>query len=150
MVRRRWAAVAAVAVTVLALSLVTPPGRATTVAVPFADKAAHALGYGVLGVVVVRAISADSRILARLAPATPRGSTDATVPIVVSVVAVLVVVAYGGGVELLQMSVSGRSAGVADGLANAVGTVAAVGGWTVRVRRHAAGIHLVSRNGPRD
>jgi hypothetical protein len=95
----------AVALGVLAVSVVDPTvvtGRAGGGGL---DKLAHAAGYAVLAAAVAWGGRVRGRAL---------------------VVVALVVTAYGAGIELLQTTLSGRTADVADGLANAVGAVVGV------------------------
>lgn len=131
-VRRRWSAVAIVAVAILLLSVVPLPAAEPAGGIAGVDKVAHALGYAVLGYLVARAFVAVLR--PRLRPRLPPSPsvTDGGGPLAVALVAITAVVAYGFGIELLQTLVSSRTFEVADGLANAVGTVLAVGFWTTR------------------
>jgi VanZ family protein len=92
---------AAVVVAVVAASLVPLGGGAST----FPDGLFHVVGYAAVAAAVVRAGPPTRRTLA---------------------VAVVVAVAVGAGVELLQGLVPGRTPSVADAAANLVGAVAGV------------------------
>lgn len=86
------------------LSDVSIPGGAS-------DKLAHALGYVVLSVLLVRACA---------------GGLPARVTAQVALLSAGIAVAYGASDELHQLFVSGRTADMADVLADATGAVAGV------------------------
>jgi len=126
--RRRWGTALAVATGILVLSLVPSPAADPAVGIGPTDKAAHALGYAVLGAAGLRAVALDPRLGQRWTRGP--GLTAALGTVALAVVVVLAVAAFGGGIELLQRPVPGRSFEVADALANTVGATAGVGWWT--------------------
>lgn len=122
-----------VAAGILILSLVPSPAGGPAAGLGPADKAAHALGYAVLGMLTVRAVALDPRLATRWPrPTSGLAATLGTMSL--AVVVVLSVAAFGGGIELLQHAVPGRQFEVADALANTVGATVGVGWWTGRHR----------------
>ena len=108
--RQWWAVAAAATLAVVAGSLA--PGQAASGLPAGADKLLHATGYATIAVAVAAALGArTTRVLVAVA-------TAATL--------------LGAGVELLQPTV-GRTASLADGVANGLGAV--VGALAVRVSR---------------
>lgn len=105
---RRLLAVAVAAV-ILAASLVPDGGGGSAVGPVGVDKLLHFGGYAVLTLVALAALRAQS---AR------------------TVLAVVVLVTvFGGGVELLQGPVPGRSVSTLDLVADAVGAVVGAAAW---------------------
>jgi VanZ family protein len=105
---------------------VTPVVPVPVVPIPHLDKLLHAGAYGLLTLLLARALRGSSR--ARSGE--------------LALAACLWATAYGGVEELLQRSVPGRSCDFFDVLANAVGaTLAAlvwhrVATWAARRRNH--------------
>jgi len=120
----RWGIVLVVAVTILYYSVVIPPGAGSDglQTGPFGMLAyttwLHGLAYAGLAVTLAYALQ-DSPW------------RDRTVLAVGFVVAVV----YGGGIELLQGSLAGRTAAVDDLLVNAVGAAVAAVCWRIVTRR---------------
>jgi VanZ family protein len=123
----RWAAVAVVAGGILYASLLDPPTSGLAPLGPLGllgmDKWLHALAYAALAGTVALALA-------------PRAGTARVV-----VLAVIVSVAYGVGIEFAQAPLPERSFSVADMAADAVGVGVGVVGWRV-------GVGLVGRLRP--
>ena len=124
----RWLPVVAVAVVILYWSVVTLPSPGGRLVGPFGlfglDKWVHAVAYAGLAATLAFA----------LAPS-PRSD------LVIVGIVIAVTVAYGLGIELLQLAVPGRQFSVADLAADAVGAVVVVLGWRLlyRVRHRVPG-----------
>lgn len=115
---RRWAAVVGVAGVVGAASLVPlsgSPAGGSPLAVPGGDKLLHAVGYAAVAYLFARARAAD-------------GGT----PTAAALLAVVVATALGGGVEVLQSVVPGRTPSALDAAANAAGAVGGAFAWLAR------------------
>ncbi|ESP88766.1 VanZ family protein [Candidatus Halobonum tyrrellensis] len=125
--RGRWLAVVVVAGVVVVASLVPRPagGVAVTVGPVGADKLLHAAGYATVAFLLARAFRVRERRPVR-------------VPFALGVAAAAAV-ALGGGVELLQSAVPGRTASVADAGANLVGAVGGAAAWRAWRRSVSAG-----------
>ena len=112
----RWAAVALVALTILAYSIVPPPGSGTFQTGPF----------GLLGLSTWLHLLAYAGLAATLSYTlhdSPR--PDWQVLAIVFVAAA----SYGAGVELVQSTLSARTAAYDDVLVNALGAGVAVASW---------------------
>lgn len=110
--RRRW--LAPIAWTVVILVLTSLPGsRIPSVAVPGVDKIVHFVLYGVLGLLIARAL--DRRGVARAA-----------------LLAILIGASFGAVDEWHQRFIAGRSPSAADWAADVAG--AAVGSIALLVR----------------
>ena len=107
----RWAAVALVALTILAYSIVPPPGSGTFQTGPF----------GLVGLSTWLHLLAYAGLAATLSYTRP----DWQVLAIVFVAAA----SYGAGVELVQSTLSARTAAYDDVLVNALGAGVAVAGW---------------------
>lgn len=136
--RQPGATALAVAAGILVLSLVPSPAGDPVAGIGPADKAAHAFGYAVLGMLTVRAVALDPRLATRW-PRPTLGLAATLGTMSLAVVVVLSVAAFGGGIELLQHAVPGRQFEVADALANTVGATIGVGWWTGRHRSNDPG-----------
>jgi hypothetical protein len=84
----------------------------------------HAAGYGLLAGTLCRALAGDE-------PGTAAAERTRRV----AVVAVVLAVGYGGGTELLQTAVPGRTASVVDWAADGLGAAAVAGAWHFRTAR---------------
>ena len=111
---RSWAPVVVVAGAIFYFSIVRHP-LGGIIAVPHADKLGHLVAYGVLGLLLARALGAHGSAVAAAVAAAVWAS------------------AYGGALEVVQPLV-GRTADFLDLAADVVGAAAAVGAWFV-VRR---------------
>ncbi len=103
----RWAPVVAVMATLFLLSgqsQVEVPGG-------LSDKAAHAIAYGGLGLLIVRAVA---------------GGLPARITVRVAALSIAIALAYGASDELHQMFVPGRMPDVRDLVADASGAILAV------------------------
>ena len=120
--RLRWALVGAAALTVLCFSVVPLPGTGPLATGPLGllplSLWAHALGYAGLAVLLAYALHTSPR-------------PDWQVLLVVFLAAT----GYGIGMELVQLTVPGRTFDVADVLVNAAAAALAVVGWRLLVRR---------------
>lgn len=117
----RWAAVALVALVILSYSIVPAPGSGTFRTGPFGllgySTWLHLLAYGGL-----------AAALAYTLHDTPRPDWQ------VLALVFLAVAAYGAGIELLQSTLTARTAAYDDVLTNATGAGLAVVGWRLVTR----------------
>jgi|GEM_PF-510553 len=118
----RWLLVAVVLVTILAFSVVRPPGTERLVTGPFGvlplSTWLHGIGYAGLALVLAYALRTSPR-------------PDWQVLCAVFAFAT----AYGAGIELLQSTLAYRSFDTMDILVNAAAATLAVTGWKLLVRR---------------
>ena len=118
----RWLLVAVVLVTILAFSVVRPPGTERLVTGPFGvlplSTWLHGIGYAGLALVLAYALRTSPR-------------PDWQVLCAVFAFAT----AYGAGIELLQSTLAYRAFQVGDIVVNAVGAAVAVAGWRLVVSR---------------
>lgn len=121
-IRLRWLAVLAVAAVILYWSVVPPPTGGRRLLGPLGlvglDKWLHAIAFAGLAATLVLALGPSPR---------------SHLVIVTTVIGVTV--AYGVGIELVQLAVPTRQFSVADLAADAVGAVAVVLGWRLLYRR---------------
>ena len=120
----RWLLVVGVAATILYWSVVTPPAPGGRLVGPFGviglDKWVHAIAYAGLAASLAFALGPSSR-------------SDLEIVVIV----IGATVAYGLGIELVQLTVPTRQFSVADLAADAVGAVMVVLGWRLLYRiRH--------------
>ena len=120
---------AVVLVIVVSASLVpapaAPDGESGTVAPPGTDALLHLVGY-----------AAVAYTLAGTVAGRRGGDADRTgLPAVALVGVVVVAAAVGGGVEVAQGAVPGRTPSTLDAVANAVGAVAGAALWRRRAGR---------------
>lgn len=115
---RAWAAAVACAAVVVAASLVPGAGPGPGTLPPGGDKLLHAAGYAAVAYLLARAGAAAR-------PTAPTG---------VALAATVAATALGGGVELLQSAVPGRTPSALDAAANLAGAVGGALVWAARRR----------------
>ncbi|MDY6818378.1 MAG: VanZ family protein [Halobacteriales archaeon] len=118
----RWLVVATVAAVILVVSVLPPPSDVGSQLGPFGlvgiDKWFHGLGYSLLAGVLAIALADNPR-------------SDRTI----AVLTFGITVAYGLGIELLQLAIPRRQFDLFDLLANSLGAAAVGIGWRIIPRR---------------